>query len=85
MDNFTSRSTFFLMGFSDIREIQIFHAVFFLLIYLAALLGESSYHHTYHQGSLPPHANVLLPEELILSGCWPHFHPCPQIHHELSD
>uniref|UniRef100_A0AC11D9S8 Uncharacterized protein n=1 Tax=Ovis aries TaxID=9940 RepID=A0AC11D9S8_SHEEP len=40
MDNFTSRSTFFLMGFSDIREIQIFHAVLFLLIYLAALLGN---------------------------------------------
>uniref|UniRef100_A0A4W2D725 Olfactory receptor n=1 Tax=Bos indicus x Bos taurus TaxID=30522 RepID=A0A4W2D725_BOBOX len=40
MDNFTSRSTFFLMGFSDIWEIQIFHAVLFLLIYLEALLGN---------------------------------------------
>ncbi|XP_057564382.1 olfactory receptor 14A16-like [Hippopotamus amphibius kiboko] len=40
MENFTSGSTFFLMGFSDIREIQILHAVLFLLIYLAALLGN---------------------------------------------
>ena len=38
MDNFTSGSTFFLMDFSDVREIQILHAVIFLLIYLAALL-----------------------------------------------
>ncbi|XP_072808176.1 olfactory receptor 14A16-like [Vicugna pacos] len=40
MDNLTSGSTFFLMGFTDIREIQILHAVLFLLIYLAALLGN---------------------------------------------
>uniref|UniRef100_A0A8D1ERV3 Olfactory receptor n=1 Tax=Sus scrofa TaxID=9823 RepID=A0A8D1ERV3_PIG len=40
MNNFTSGSTFFLMGFTDIREIQILHAVFFLLIYLAALFGN---------------------------------------------
>ncbi|XP_037673459.1 olfactory receptor 14J1-like [Choloepus didactylus] len=40
MDNFTSGTTFFLMGFSDVREIQILHAVLFLIIYLAALLGN---------------------------------------------
>ncbi|XP_006178083.2 olfactory receptor 14A16 [Camelus ferus] len=40
MDNLTSGSTFFLMGFTDIREIQILHAMLFLLIYLAALLGN---------------------------------------------
>uniref|UniRef100_G3UAJ4 G-protein coupled receptors family 1 profile domain-containing protein n=1 Tax=Loxodonta africana TaxID=9785 RepID=G3UAJ4_LOXAF len=31
---------FFLMGFSDVREIRILHAVLFLLIYLAAVLGN---------------------------------------------
>ncbi|XP_058139268.1 olfactory receptor 14A16-like [Dasypus novemcinctus] len=40
MDNFTSVTTFFLMGFSDFWEIQILHAVLFLVIYLAALLGN---------------------------------------------
>ncbi|XP_032190883.1 olfactory receptor 14A16-like [Mustela erminea] len=40
MDNFTSGSIFFLMGFSDVREIQVLHAVLFLLIYLVALLGN---------------------------------------------
>ncbi|XP_037673455.1 olfactory receptor 14A16-like [Choloepus didactylus] len=40
MDNFTSGTAFFLMGFSDVREIQILHAVLFLIIYLAALLGN---------------------------------------------
>ncbi|XP_037674641.1 olfactory receptor 14A16-like [Choloepus didactylus] len=40
MDNFTSEMTFFLMGFSDVWEIQILHAVLFLIIYLAALLGN---------------------------------------------
>ncbi|XP_037679125.1 olfactory receptor 14A16-like [Choloepus didactylus] len=40
MDNFTLGTTFFLMGFSDRREIQILHAVLFLIIYLAALLGN---------------------------------------------
>uniref|UniRef100_G3U6J7 G-protein coupled receptors family 1 profile domain-containing protein n=1 Tax=Loxodonta africana TaxID=9785 RepID=G3U6J7_LOXAF len=29
-----------LLGFSDVREIQILHAVLFLLIYLAAVLGN---------------------------------------------
>ncbi|XP_004467365.1 olfactory receptor 14A16-like [Dasypus novemcinctus] len=40
MDNFTLGTTFFLMGFSDVREIQILHAVLFLVIYLAAVLGN---------------------------------------------
>ncbi|XP_047393375.1 olfactory receptor 14A16-like [Sciurus carolinensis] len=40
MDNFTSRSTFLLMGFSHIRELQILHAMLFLMAYLAALLGN---------------------------------------------
>lgn len=40
MNNFTFGNTFFLMDISDIREIQILHAVVFLLIYLAALLGN---------------------------------------------
>ncbi|KAL4661567.1 hypothetical protein H8957_015464 [Semnopithecus entellus] len=40
MNNFTFGRTFFLMGFSDIRETQILHSVLFLLIYLAALMGN---------------------------------------------
>lgn len=40
MVNFTSGNTFLLMGFSDTREVQILHAVLFLLIYLTALLGN---------------------------------------------
>uniref|UniRef100_G3TR01 G-protein coupled receptors family 1 profile domain-containing protein n=2 Tax=Loxodonta africana TaxID=9785 RepID=G3TR01_LOXAF len=40
MNNFTSVTIFFLTGFSDVREIQILHAVLFLLIYLAAVLGN---------------------------------------------
>ncbi|XP_059014820.1 LOW QUALITY PROTEIN: olfactory receptor 14A16-like [Mustela lutreola] len=40
MDNFTYGSIFFLMGFSDVREIQVVHAVLFLIIYLVALLGN---------------------------------------------
>ncbi|KFO35796.1 olfactory receptor 14A16 [Fukomys damarensis] len=40
MDNSTSRHTFSLTGFSSIRELQILHAVLFLGIYLAALLGN---------------------------------------------
>ncbi|XP_004449764.1 olfactory receptor 14A16-like [Dasypus novemcinctus] len=40
MHNFTLGTTFFLMGFSEVREIQILHAVLFLVIYLAALLGN---------------------------------------------
>ncbi|ELW64399.1 olfactory receptor 14A16 [Tupaia chinensis] len=40
MYNFTYGSTFFLMGFSSIEEIEILHAMLFLLTYLAALLGN---------------------------------------------
>ncbi|XP_004475806.2 olfactory receptor 14A16-like [Dasypus novemcinctus] len=40
MNNFTLGTIFFLMGFSEVREIQILHAVLFLVIYLAALLGN---------------------------------------------
>ncbi|XP_004461958.1 olfactory receptor 14A16-like [Dasypus novemcinctus] len=40
MNNFTLENTFFLMGFSEVREIQILHAVLFLVIYLQALLGN---------------------------------------------
>lgn len=40
MVNFTFGNTFSLMGFSDIQEIQILHAVLFLLIYMTALLGN---------------------------------------------
>ncbi|XP_076999398.1 olfactory receptor 14A16-like [Tamandua tetradactyla] len=40
MDNFTLGTMFSLMGFSDIQEIQLVHAVLFLIIYLAALLGN---------------------------------------------
>ncbi|KAM4862093.1 olfactory receptor 14A16-like [Thomomys bottae] len=40
MDNFTSESTFFLMGFSTVPELQILHALVFSGMYLAALLGN---------------------------------------------
>ncbi|XP_075398981.1 olfactory receptor 14A16-like [Tenrec ecaudatus] len=40
MNNFSSVTMFFLMGFSDVRDIQIVHAALFLFIYLAALLGN---------------------------------------------
>ncbi|XP_074087765.1 olfactory receptor 14I1-like [Macrotis lagotis] len=40
MRNFTIIVEFFLMEFSNIRELQVLHAVFFLLIYIAALLGN---------------------------------------------
>uniref|UniRef100_G3UGY2 Olfactory receptor n=1 Tax=Loxodonta africana TaxID=9785 RepID=G3UGY2_LOXAF len=40
MNNFTSVTMFFLMGFSDVQEIQILHAMLFLQIYLAAVLGN---------------------------------------------
>ncbi|XP_004875502.1 olfactory receptor 14A16 [Heterocephalus glaber] len=40
MDNATAGSMFFLSGFSPVRELQILHAVLFLGIYLAALLGN---------------------------------------------
>ncbi|XP_048213677.1 olfactory receptor 14A16-like [Perognathus longimembris pacificus] len=40
MDNSTSGSTFFLTGFSTVPELQIFHALVFSAIYLAAVLGN---------------------------------------------
>ncbi|XP_077879053.1 olfactory receptor 14A16-like [Ictidomys tridecemlineatus] len=40
MDNLTSGSSFLLMGFSNIWELQILHAALFLMAYLAALLGN---------------------------------------------
>ncbi|XP_044537918.1 olfactory receptor 14I1-like [Gracilinanus agilis] len=40
MDNFTIIMEFLLMEYSSIREVQILHAVLFLLIYMAALMGN---------------------------------------------
>ncbi|KAM7150524.1 olfactory receptor 14A16-like [Macrochelys suwanniensis] len=40
MSNRTTLTEFLLLGFSDIRELQILHFVVFLMIYLAALLGN---------------------------------------------
>ncbi|XP_044541102.1 olfactory receptor 14A16-like [Gracilinanus agilis] len=40
MTNATLVTEFILMGFSEVRELQILHAVLFLLIYLVALLGN---------------------------------------------
>uniref|UniRef100_A0A4X2KE19 Olfactory receptor n=2 Tax=Vombatus ursinus TaxID=29139 RepID=A0A4X2KE19_VOMUR len=40
MTNATLVTEFILMGFSEVRELQILHAVLFLLIYLGALLGN---------------------------------------------
>ncbi|KAM9119086.1 olfactory receptor 14A16-like [Pangshura tecta] len=40
MSNRTTVTEFFLLGFSDIRELQILHFVVFLIIYLAALTGN---------------------------------------------
>ncbi|XP_074132073.1 olfactory receptor 14I1-like [Sminthopsis crassicaudata] len=40
MGNFSIITEFLLMEFSSTRELQILHAVLFLLIYLAALLGN---------------------------------------------
>ncbi|XP_007955279.1 olfactory receptor 14J1-like [Orycteropus afer afer] len=40
MTNMTTMSGFFLMGFSDIRELQILHALLFLMMYLLALAGN---------------------------------------------
>uniref|UniRef100_K7G3Q0 Olfactory receptor n=1 Tax=Pelodiscus sinensis TaxID=13735 RepID=K7G3Q0_PELSI len=38
--NRTAVAEFLLLGFSDVRELQILHFVLFLLIYLAALVGN---------------------------------------------
>ncbi|XP_039355020.1 olfactory receptor 14I1-like [Mauremys reevesii] len=40
MSNQTTLTEFLLLGFSDIRELQILHFVVFLVIYLAALIGN---------------------------------------------
>ncbi|XP_044531310.1 olfactory receptor 14A2-like [Gracilinanus agilis] len=40
MANVTMVTGFLLMGFSDIWELQILHAILFLLIYLVALIGN---------------------------------------------
>nr|XP_028560252.1 olfactory receptor 14A16-like [Podarcis muralis] len=40
MSNLTSVSTFLLLGFSDIRELQILHFFVFLLLYSVAIMGN---------------------------------------------
>ncbi|XP_065422827.1 olfactory receptor 14A16-like [Chrysemys picta bellii] len=40
MSNRTTLTEFLLLGFSDIRELQILHFVAFLVIYLAVLMGN---------------------------------------------
>nr|XP_025046839.1 olfactory receptor 14A16-like [Pelodiscus sinensis] len=40
MQNRTAMTEFLLLGFSDIRKLQILHFVVFLVIYLAALMGN---------------------------------------------
>ncbi|XP_067388369.1 olfactory receptor 14A16-like [Emydura macquarii macquarii] len=40
MSNQTTVTEFLLQGFSDVRELQIFHFLLFLVIYLAALVGN---------------------------------------------
>ncbi|XP_030395672.1 olfactory receptor 14A16-like [Gopherus evgoodei] len=40
MSNQTTLTQFLLLGFSDIRELQILHFVVFLVIYVAALMGN---------------------------------------------
>ncbi|XP_016288812.2 olfactory receptor 14C36-like [Monodelphis domestica] len=40
MSNFTSATEFLLMGFSDIRELQIFYSLLLFLIYSAGLMGN---------------------------------------------
>uniref|UniRef100_A0A5F8H6R7 Olfactory receptor n=1 Tax=Monodelphis domestica TaxID=13616 RepID=A0A5F8H6R7_MONDO len=40
MGNFSVIMEFFLMEYSSIRELQVLHAVLFLLIYMAALMGN---------------------------------------------
>ncbi|XP_067422940.1 olfactory receptor 14C36-like [Emydura macquarii macquarii] len=40
MSNQTSVTEFLLLGFSDVRELQILHFVVFLVIYLAVLVGN---------------------------------------------
>ncbi|KAM9121524.1 olfactory receptor 14A16-like [Pangshura tecta] len=40
MSNQTTVSEFLLLGFSDVRELQILHFVVFLVIYMVALIGN---------------------------------------------
>ncbi|XP_036621118.1 olfactory receptor 14I1-like [Trichosurus vulpecula] len=40
MTNFTIVTEFLLMEFANIRELQVLHAMFFLLIYLATVMGN---------------------------------------------
>ncbi|XP_006877991.1 PREDICTED: olfactory receptor 14J1-like [Chrysochloris asiatica] len=40
MTNVTTMNGFFLMGFSEIRELQVLHALLFLVLYLLALTGN---------------------------------------------
>ncbi|XP_050791426.1 olfactory receptor 14A16-like [Gopherus flavomarginatus] len=40
MSNETTLTEFLLLGFSDIRELQILHFVMFMVIYLAGLMGN---------------------------------------------
>ncbi|XP_007955277.1 olfactory receptor 14J1-like [Orycteropus afer afer] len=40
MKNMTTMSGFLLLGFSDIRELKILHALLFLMMYLLALAGN---------------------------------------------
>ncbi|XP_001513701.3 olfactory receptor 14A16-like [Ornithorhynchus anatinus] len=40
MTNGSTVAEFLLLGFSDIRELQLVHAMLFLLVYLVALLGN---------------------------------------------
>uniref|UniRef100_A0A5F8G2N7 Olfactory receptor 14C36-like n=1 Tax=Monodelphis domestica TaxID=13616 RepID=A0A5F8G2N7_MONDO len=40
MSNFTSATEFLLMGFSDLRELQIFYSFLLFLIYCAGLMGN---------------------------------------------
>ncbi|CAM4559491.1 unnamed protein product [Lepidochelys kempii] len=40
MSNRTTVTEFLLLGFSDVQELQILHFMVFLVIYLAALIGN---------------------------------------------
>ncbi|XP_044842335.1 olfactory receptor 14I1-like isoform X2 [Mauremys mutica] len=40
MSNQTTLTEFLLLGFSDVRELQILHFVVFLMIYLVGLMGN---------------------------------------------
>ncbi|XP_038605976.1 olfactory receptor 14A16-like [Tachyglossus aculeatus] len=40
MSNITTMTEFILLGFSEVQELQLVHAALFLLVYLAALMGN---------------------------------------------